>query len=85
MHLISYTVSNYVLVARKMSPRKQTTRHSSRSPKLKEVETGEGSSPGIVRKLEYAPRAEHVIKTSTKKAFVQPPVFGHTEASTDPK
>jgi hypothetical protein len=65
-----------------MPPRNPTTRCSPRAPKLKEAETGEGSSPGTVRQLEYTPRVELVIKTSTKKAFVQPPVFGDTEAST---
>jgi hypothetical protein len=80
MHLISCTVSNYVLAAGKMPPRNPTTRRSPRAPKLKEAETGEGSSPGTARQLEYTPRAEPVIKTSTKKYFVQPLVFGDTEA-----
>jgi hypothetical protein len=35
--------------------------------------------------LEYTPKVESVIKTSTKKAFVQPLVFGDTEASTRSK
>jgi hypothetical protein len=85
MHLISYMVSNYVLAAGKMSPRNPTTRRSPRAPKLKEAETGEGSSPGTARQLEYTPRVEPVIKTSTKKSFVQPLVFGDTEASTGSK
>jgi hypothetical protein len=65
-----------------MSPRNPTTRRSPRAPKLKEVETREGSSPGAVRQLEYAPREELFIITSTKKYFVQPSVFGDTEAGT---
>jgi hypothetical protein len=85
IHLISCTVSNYFLAAGKMPPRNPTTRCSPRAPKLKEAETGEGSSPGTVRQLEYAPRAEPVIKTSTKKSFVQPLVFGDTEENTGSK
>jgi hypothetical protein len=68
-----------------MSPRNPTTRRSPRAPKLKEDETGEGSSLGTTRQLEYAPRVEPVIKTSTKKYFVQPLAFGDTEASTGSK
>jgi hypothetical protein len=65
-----------------MSPIKSTTRRSSRTPKLKETEVGEDSSPRVIRQLEYMPRLEHVIKTSTKKAFVQPLAFGDKEART---
>jgi hypothetical protein len=68
-----------------MPPRKPTTKRSSREPKLKETETCEGSSPGTARQLEYTHRAEPVIKTSTKKSFFQPLVFGDTEASTGSK
>jgi hypothetical protein len=68
-----------------MPPRKPMTRRSPREPKLKEAEIGEGSSPGTARQLEYAPRVEPVIKTSTKKAFIQPPVFGDTEVTTGSK
>jgi hypothetical protein len=64
-----------------MPPRKPSTGCSSRAPEIKKEEIGEGSSRGTVRQLEYTPRAEPVIKTSIKKDFVQPPVFGHTEAS----
>jgi hypothetical protein len=85
MHVISYTVSNYVLVAGKMSSRKPTTKCSPRAPKLMEDEMGEGSSPGTARQLEFTPRVESVIKTSTKKAFVQPSVFGDTKESTRSK
>ena len=49
MHLIYYMVSNYVLVASKMSSRNITTKLSPRAPKIKEVKTGKGSSPGAVR------------------------------------
>jgi hypothetical protein len=52
---------------------------------LKEAEIGEGSSPGTLRQLEYAPRVEPVIKTSMKKAFIQPPTFGNMEATTGSK
>jgi hypothetical protein len=68
-----------------MSSRKTITKRSSRAPKLKEAEAGEGSSPGTVRQFEYTPRVEPVIKTSTKKSFVQPPVFSDTKASTRSK
>jgi hypothetical protein len=78
MHMFSYKVSNYVLAVGKMLPKNPTTRHSPRAPKLKEDETNEGSSPSTVRSLEYTPRAGSVIKTSTKKSFVQPLVFGDT-------
>jgi hypothetical protein len=50
-----------------------------RVPKLKELELGEGSSPGVARQLEYTPRPEHAIKTSMNKAFIQPPTFRDTE------
>jgi hypothetical protein len=68
-----------------MPPRNPTTRRSSRAPKLKEPEVGEGSSPGVTKQLEYTPRPEPVIKTSMKKDFIQPPAFGDTEASTGSK
>jgi len=35
--------------------------------------------------LEYAPREESIIKTFTKKYFIQPPAFGDTEESTRSK
>jgi hypothetical protein len=53
-----------------MPSRNLNTRHSSREPKLKEPEMGERSSPGTVRQLEYVPRPEPVIKTTTKKVFI---------------
>jgi hypothetical protein len=62
-------VSNYFLVAGKMSPKNPTTRCFPRALKMKEPEIGEGSSPGTARQLEYAPRADLVIKTSEKKYF----------------
>jgi hypothetical protein len=65
-----------------MPSRKPMTRHSPISPKLKEVEIGEGYSLGTARQLEYTPRVEPVIKTSTKKSFVQPPVFDDTKENT---
>jgi hypothetical protein len=68
-----------------MPPRNPTTTGSSREPKLKEAETGECSSPGTARRLEYAPRAELVIKTSMKKCFIQPPVFSDIEANNGSK
>jgi hypothetical protein len=83
--LIFYTVSNYVLVAGKMPPRKPMTRRSPWAPTLKEAEIGEGSSPATARQLEYAPRVEPVIKNLKKKVFIQPPVFGDTEVTTGSK
>jgi hypothetical protein len=68
-----------------MPPRKPTTRRSPRAPKLKEAEVGEGSSPDTARQLEFSPRVEPVIKTSTKKEFSQPPAFGDTEETTGSK
>jgi hypothetical protein len=68
-----------------MPPRKTTTRRSLRAPKLKEPEIGEGSSLGTARQLEYVPRPEPVVKTTTKKIFIQPLAFGDTEASTGSK
>jgi hypothetical protein len=35
--------------------------------------------------LECAPRAEPIVKTTTKKYFVHPPTFGDTKASTKSK
>jgi len=64
-----------------MPPRNPTTRCSPRAPKLKEVETGEGFTPGTTRQLEYASRVESVVKTSKKKYFVQPSVLGCIEAN----
>jgi hypothetical protein len=64
-----------------MPPKKPTTRKSPRAPKLQEPEVGEGSSPAVARQLEFAPKPVPVIKTATKKAFVQPPTFGDTEAN----
>jgi hypothetical protein len=51
----------------------------------KRIETSELSSPRTARKLEYTPREEPVIKTSTKKHFYQPLAFGYTEARTRSK
>jgi hypothetical protein len=68
-----------------MPPRKPTTRRSPRASKLKEPEVGEGSSPVAAKQLEFSPRLEPVIRTSTKKVFTQPPAFGDTEASTGTK
>jgi hypothetical protein len=63
-----------------MPPRKATTRRSTRAPKLKEPEVGEGSSPRSAKQLEFTLRPKPVIKTSMKKAFIQPLTFGDTEA-----
>jgi hypothetical protein len=49
------------------------------------VEIGEGYSPESARQLEYAPRVEPVIKTSTKKYFIQPLAFGDTKETTGSK
>ena len=68
-----------------MSPRNPVTRRSSRAPKLKKEDIGEGSSPDTTRQLEYASKAELVIKTSMQKAFIQPPTFGDTDTTTESK
>jgi hypothetical protein len=78
-------VFNYVLATGKMCQRNPTTRCLPRAPKIKEAETSEGYSPDTARKLEYTPMVELVIKTSTKKAFVQPSTFYDTKASTRSK
>jgi hypothetical protein len=52
---------------------------------MKEAETGEGSSLGTARQLEYAPMAKPAIKTSTNKYFFQPLTFNDTESSTGSK
>jgi hypothetical protein len=57
----------------------------SRVPKLKEPEVGEGSSPGPTKQLEFSPRPEPVIRTSTKNIFTQPLAFGDTEENTGGK
>jgi hypothetical protein len=65
-----------------MPPMKPMTKRSLRALKLKEADIGEGSSLSTKRQLEYSPRVELVIKTLTKKAFIQPPTFGDTKATT---
>jgi hypothetical protein len=62
-----------------MPPRKPSTRKSPRVPKMKELEEGKGSSPTVVRQLEFSPKTVPVIKSTTKKAFVQPLAFRDTE------
>jgi hypothetical protein len=64
-----------------MPPRKPTTRRSLRAPKLKEADIGEGSLPDTARQIYFTTKVEPVIRTSTKKAFSQPPAFGDTEAN----
>jgi hypothetical protein len=68
-----------------MSSRNPTIVRSPRAPKLKELETGEGSSPRTVRQLGYVPRTDLIVKTTKKKVFIQPLTFGDTEASTESK
>jgi hypothetical protein len=41
--------------------------------------------PAAAKQLEFSPRPEPVIRTSTKKVFTQPPAFGDTEANTGTK
>jgi hypothetical protein len=59
-----------------MPPKKPTTRKSLRAPRLKEPEVGEGSSLVIARQLEFDPMLVPIIKTTSKKAFIQPLAFG---------
>jgi hypothetical protein len=35
----------------------------------------------VARQLEFSPKSEPIIKTATKKAFVQPRAFGDTKAN----
>jgi hypothetical protein len=49
---------------------------------MKKTDIGEGSSPGPTKQLEYTPRTKPIIKTTTKKVFIQPLAFGFIEAST---
>jgi hypothetical protein len=69
------------LVAGTMPLKKPTTRKSPRAPKLQEPEVGEGSSPTVARQLEFSPKPVPIIKTTTKKDFVQPSAFGDTEVN----
>jgi hypothetical protein len=81
-----YTVSKqFVSIAGTIPRRKPTTMRSLRVLKLKEPEVGEGSSPVATKQLEFAPRLEPVIKTTTKKVFTQNSTFGDMEASTGTK
>ena len=84
-HSICYRVSKCVLSAGKIPPRNRTTKRSLRESKLKELEVGEGSSPGAAKQLEFTLRPKPVIKTYTKKVFTQPSSFGDTEACTRTK
>jgi hypothetical protein len=68
-----------------MPPRKPNTRRSLRVLKLKEPEVVEGSSPAAAKQLEFSPRPEPVIRTSTKKVFTQTTTFGDTEENTGTK
>jgi hypothetical protein len=68
-----------------MLPRKPTTKRSPRMPKLKEPEVREGSTPSAARELDFASKTESVIRTSTKKQFIQPSAFSDTEATTGSK
>jgi hypothetical protein len=68
-----------------MTLKKPTTRKYPRAPKMQELEVGEGSSPAVARQLEFSPKSMPVIKTATKKAFIQPPAFGDTEKNIDTK
>jgi hypothetical protein len=72
---------NYVIVVGKRLPRNPTTKRSPRAPKLKEDDIGEGSSLGTTRQMEYAPRVDPIIKTTTKKYCFHPPNFGDIEES----
>jgi hypothetical protein len=60
---------NYALVAGKNVTEKSNHQMLTESTKAERTEIGEGSSPGTARQLEYAPRVEPVIKTTTKKYF----------------
>jgi hypothetical protein len=68
-----------------MPQRNPTTRGSPMAPKLKEPEVGKGPSPEATKQLEYTMRPELVIKTTTKKVFMQPLTFGDTNASIESK
>jgi hypothetical protein len=72
-------------VAGTMPPRNPNIRRSPRVPKLKEPEVGEVSSLGVAKQLEYTLRPKPVIKTSTKKVFIQTSAFGDTKESTRTK
>lgn len=90
MLILSFQQTHFIYISvlslcKKNPPRKPTTRRSPRAPKLKEAEVDEGSCPSAVRQLEFDTRAEPIIKTSTKKAFSQPPTFGDIEESTGSK
>jgi hypothetical protein len=61
------------------------TRCSTRAPKLKEVEVGEGSLFEIYIQFDFSTKVEPFVRMNTKKEFSQPPAFGDTEASTRSK
>jgi hypothetical protein len=85
MSLCAQALKDFISFAGTMPPRNPNTRRSPRAPKLKEPEVGEGSSPGPTKQLEFSPRLEPVIRTSTKKIFTQPLAFGDTEENTGGK
>jgi hypothetical protein len=74
-----------ISIAGTMPPNKPSTRRSPRVSKLKEPKVGEGLSPVPTKQLEFSPRLEPVIITSTKNIFTQPSAFGDTEANTGGK
>jgi hypothetical protein len=76
-----YTFLKVVLIVVTMPLKKPSTRKSPRAPKPQEPEVGEGSSPAVARQLEFTPKPTPVIKTATKKAFIQPPIFRDIEAN----
>jgi hypothetical protein len=68
-------------ICRNNASKKTNHQEISKSAKLKEPDVGESSSPAVAKQLEFTPKPVPVIKTSTKKVFIQPPAFGDTEAS----
>jgi hypothetical protein len=75
------TPKGLISVVGTIPPRNWNTRQLPREPKQKEPEMGEGSSPMVVKQLEFSPRPKPVIRTSTKKIFTQPSAFGDIDAS----
>ena len=76
-----YACLKVVLIVGTMPTKKPFTRKSPRAPKLQEPEAEEGSSLAVAIQLEFSPKPVPIIKTTTKKAFIQPPAFRDTEAS----
>jgi hypothetical protein len=67
MQLMFYTVSNCVLAAGENASKESNDQTLVKRTYDKGGGNCEGYYPGTMRQLEYAPKVESVIRTSTKK------------------